>query len=132
VTAAASLSPGDVAVVLTDEQCRTLLRSRTLGRVAVVSGALPEIVPVEYVFDESSITFRTEHDARLRAASPGDVLAFEVDTYNPDSGDVASVHVLGRTSVFTEPLVNGPQPRQEYVRLHCEILKGRRVRSPRD
>jgi nitroimidazol reductase NimA-like FMN-containing flavoprotein (pyridoxamine 5'-phosphate oxidase superfamily) len=128
----AALSPEGAAIVLTDEECRTLLRSRTLGRVALVSGALPEIVPVEYVFDEVSITFRAEHDAKLRAAAPGDVLAFEVDAYDPVSGDVASVHVLGRTSVFVEPPVSGPAPHQEFVRLHCEILKGRRIRSPRD
>jgi nitroimidazol reductase NimA-like FMN-containing flavoprotein (pyridoxamine 5'-phosphate oxidase superfamily) len=126
----AALSPRS-AVALTDEECRRLLRSRTLGRVALVSGALPEIVPVEYVFDESSITFRSEHDDKLKAASPGDVLAFEVDLYEPESGYVSSVHVLGRTSVFTEPPAGRPAPRQEYVRLHCEIVRGQRVRSPR-
>jgi nitroimidazol reductase NimA-like FMN-containing flavoprotein (pyridoxamine 5'-phosphate oxidase superfamily) len=122
------------SVNLTDEECRTLLRTRTLGRVALVSGALPMIIPVEYVFDESSITFRSEHDAKLRATSPGDVVAFEVDAYDPASGDVASVHVLGRTSMFTEPAParSAPSARTEYVRLHCEIVNGRRVRSPRD
>jgi|SoiMethySBSTD1v2_1073268.scaffolds.fasta_scaffold843544_2 nitroimidazol reductase NimA-like FMN-containing flavoprotein (pyridoxamine 5'-phosphate oxidase superfamily) len=117
---------------LSEEECRTLLRSRTLGRVALVSGALPAIVPVEYVYDESTITFRSEHDAKLRGVSTGDVLAFEVDSYDPESGDVASVHVLGRMSVLTEPVAPGVAPHAEYVRLHCEIVNGRRVRSPRD
>jgi nitroimidazol reductase NimA-like FMN-containing flavoprotein (pyridoxamine 5'-phosphate oxidase superfamily) len=116
---------------LTDDECRTLLRSRTLGRVALVHGALPTIIPVEYVFDELSITFRSEHDAKLRAASPGDVIAFEVDAYDPESGDVASVHVLGRMSTFSGGR-SAAQPRQEFVRVQCEIVNGRRVRSPRD
>ncbi len=60
-----------MSVDLSDEECRTLLRARTLGRVALVSGALPMIVPVEYVFDESTITFRSEHDMKLQAASHG-------------------------------------------------------------
>ena len=121
-----------MSVDLSDEECRTLLRARTLGRVALVSGALPMIVPVEYVFDESTITFRSEHDMKLQAASHGDVVAFEVDVYDPESGDVASVHVLGRTSTFTEPAHSALTPRPEYVRLHCEIINGRRVRAPRD
>jgi hypothetical protein len=127
----AALSPGS-DIDLSDDECRSLLRSRTLGRVAVVSGALPVIIPVEYVFDGSSITFRREHDARLRAATPGDVLAFEIDAYEPASGDVASVHVLGRTAVFAYPSFSDPATHLEYVRLHCEIVRGRRVRSRRD
>src|SRR5437870_12417987 len=89
------------AVALSDDECRTLLRSRTLGRVALVSDALPRIVPVEYVYDGTSVMFRTESDANLRAATSGDVLAFEVDAYDPESGEVASAHVLGRASLFT-------------------------------
>jgi nitroimidazol reductase NimA-like FMN-containing flavoprotein (pyridoxamine 5'-phosphate oxidase superfamily) len=123
----AALSPGDAAVELSIEECRSLLHSRTLGRVAVVSGALPVIIPVEYVFEESSITFRSDQDARLRTATPGDVLAFEVDAYDPETGGVASVHVLGRTSMFGHSPATAPGTRHEYVRLHCEIVRGRRV-----
>jgi nitroimidazol reductase NimA-like FMN-containing flavoprotein (pyridoxamine 5'-phosphate oxidase superfamily) len=114
---------------LTDEECRALLRSHTLGRVAVVSGALPQIVPVEYVYDESTITFCAEHDVKLRAAAPGDVLAFEVDTYDSESGDVSSVHVLGRTSVFTRTPEGVAAVEHAFVQLHCEFLNGRRVRA---
>ena len=117
------------AVALSDEECRTLLRSRTLGRIALVSDALPRIVPVEYVFDETSVLFRTETDAKLRGATPGDVLAFEVDSYDADSGDVTSVHVLGRTSLFRDQADRADAEPHDYVRLHCEIVNGRRVRS---
>ena len=106
-----------------------LLRSRTLGRVALVSDALPRIVPVEYVYDETSVLFRTESDAKLQAAAAGDVLAFEVDTYDPDSGDVESVHVLGRTSLFTHAADAEAADVHDYVRLHCEIVNGWRVHS---
>jgi len=120
---------GGTGVALSEAECRRLLRSRTLGRVALVSDALPWIVPVEYVYDEATILFRTESDAKLQAATSGDVLAFEVDVYDPDSGDVASVHVLGRTSLFTRASDADPAALHEYVRLHCEIMSGRRVRS---
>ena len=92
-----------------------------------MSGALPLIIPVEYVFEGSSITFRCDHDAKLRGANPGDVLAFEIDAYEPESGEVASVHVLGRTSVFAHAPESDPATVHEYVRLHCEIVNGRRV-----
>ena len=121
--------PGSTGEVLSEEECRSLLRSRTLGRVAVVSDALPRIVPVEYVYDETSVLFRTESDAKLRAATAGDVLAFEVDTYDPDSGDVTSVHVLGRTSLFTHAASPEPTDPHDYVRLHCEIVNGQRMHS---
>src|SRR5689334_21459804 len=118
-----------VGVALSEEECRALLRSRTLGRVALVSNALPRIVPVEYVYDDTSVLFRTESDAKLQAATSGDVLAFEVDAYDPDSGEVESVHVLGRTSLFTRATSSESADTHEYVRLHCEIVNGRRVRS---
>jgi nitroimidazol reductase NimA-like FMN-containing flavoprotein (pyridoxamine 5'-phosphate oxidase superfamily) len=120
---------GGTGVALSEAECRRLLRSRTLGRVALVSDALPWIVPVEYVYDEAAVMFRTESDRKLQAASSGDVLAFEVDVYDPESGDVASVHVLGRTSLFTRAGATDPTALHEYVRLHCEIVTGRRVRS---
>ena len=119
----------DAGSALSEEECRSLLRSRTLGRVALVSGALPVIVPVEYVYDEASVTFSAAHDVKLRGAAEGDVLAFEVDTYDPVSGDVSSVHVLGRTSLFRHEHETDMTGRRDSVRLQCEIVTGRRVRS---
>ena len=84
---------------LSEQECRRLLSTRTLGRVGLTSGALPVIMPVEYVYEAGVITFRTAHDAKLRAAEQGDVLAFEVDAYDAASGHGWSVHVLGRATV---------------------------------
>jgi uncharacterized protein len=127
---------------LSEQDCRRLLATRTLGRVGLTSGALPVIMPVEYVYEDGVITFRTEHDAKLRAAEHGDVLAFEVDAYDAASGHGWSVHVLGRATVLAEDCeiaslptlddAHREQPRHHYVRLHCEILTGRRLLSSRD
>jgi uncharacterized protein len=132
---------GDVGG-LSEQECRRLLSTRTLGRVGLTSGALPVIIPVEYVYEDGVITFRTEHDAKLRAAAHGDVLAFEVDAYDAASGHGWSVHVLGRATVLADDCELAPlptlddehrdQPRRYYVRLHCEILTGRRLLSSRD
>src|ERR1700704_7043983 len=83
---------------ISDADCRLLLATRTLGRVGLTSGALPVIMPVEYVYDEGVIVFRTEPDAKLRAAVHGAVLAFEVDAFDPVTGRGWSVLVHGRAT----------------------------------
>ena len=126
---------------LTDAECRRLLTTRTLGRVGLTSGALPMIMPVEYVYEDGVITFRTEQDAKLRAAVHGAVLAFEVDAYDAATGRGWSVHVLGRATVLAAPHEIAPLPTldtatpvtgpRHYVRLHCELVSGRRLTSSR-
>jgi uncharacterized protein len=137
-------SPGGFAgdkCELSQQECLRLLTTRTLGRVGLTSGALPVILPVEYVYDDGVITFRSEHDAKLRAATHGDVLAFEVDAYDPASGHGWSVHVLGRATVIVDenhvaslPTLDREDPhdaRRHYVRLNCEIVTGHRLASSR-
>ena len=125
-------------VVLSEAECRRLLATRTLGRVGLTSGALPMIMPVEYVYEDGVITFRTEHDAKLRAAIHGAVLAFEVDAYEPGSALGWSVHVLGRATVADgddgddSVRTDGTARQRHYsVRLHCEIVSGRRMATTR-
>jgi uncharacterized protein len=123
---------------LADADCRLLLATRTLGRVGLTSGALPVILPVEYLYDNGVIVFRTEPDAKLRAAVHGEVLAFEVDSFDPLSGRGWSVLVHGRATVLTTEHEVAPiptlddganEPARYYVRLHCEIVSGRLLRS---
>jgi nitroimidazol reductase NimA-like FMN-containing flavoprotein (pyridoxamine 5'-phosphate oxidase superfamily) len=124
---------------LSEADCRRLLQTHTLGRVGVTSGGLPCILPVCYVYTEGAIVFRTGAGTKLRAAASGDVLAFEVDSYDPHSGQGWSVMVLGRASVLTTehehdglPTLDGPTDRGErnhYVRLHCELVSGRLIET---
>jgi nitroimidazol reductase NimA-like FMN-containing flavoprotein (pyridoxamine 5'-phosphate oxidase superfamily) len=120
-----ALSPiGDVIDPLPEAECRRLLARHTLGRVGITSGGLPLILPVHYVYDDGVIVFRTGAGTKLRAAANGDVLAFEVDTYDAESGRGWSVMVLGRATVLTTaqtPAVG----RNHYVRLFCELITGR-------
>lgn len=120
---------------LSESECRRLLGTHTLGRVGVTSGGLPHIVPVCYLYDDGAITFRTGAGTKLRAAANGDVLAFEVDQFDPISGRGWSVLVLGRASILTTeheheglPCLDGPTSsgeRNHYVRLQCELVTGR-------
>jgi nitroimidazol reductase NimA-like FMN-containing flavoprotein (pyridoxamine 5'-phosphate oxidase superfamily) len=131
------LAQGDVFDSLTEAECRTLLATRTFGRVGVTSGGLPVIFPVRYLYDDAAITFRTGGGTKLRAAESGDVLAFEVDAYDHETGEGWSVLVLGRATVLTTEHEDDDLPtldatraegrRNHYVRLHCELLTGRRL-----
>ena len=125
--------------MLSEEECRALLASRSLGRIALTSGALPIIIPVEYVYADGVITFRSERDMSLRAAAEGDVLAFEIDFYDSHERAGWSVLVLGRATVLTTdheiervPWLDGDgvdPARHHYVRLHAELISGRRYVS---
>jgi hypothetical protein len=131
------LMQGDPFDSMSEAECRSLLESRTFGRVGVTSGGLPVILPVRYLFTEGAITFRTGRGTKLRAAESGDVLAFEVDAYDAETGEGWSVLVLGRATVLTTehehdglPTVDAPcdgEPCSHYVRLHCELVTGRRL-----
>jgi uncharacterized protein len=130
------LTDDDLVEPLAETQCRDLLRTRTYGRVGLTSGGLPVILPVRYICDGEAITFRTGHGTKLRAAANGDVLAFQVDSYDLDAGTGWSVLALGRATVLTIhreddglPTVDATQaqPRNHYVRLGCEMITGRLI-----
>jgi uncharacterized protein len=125
---------------LTEAECRRLLGSRTFGRVGVTSGGLPVILPVRYFYEGDAITFRTGTGTKLRAAQNGDVLAFQVDAYDPDVCEGWSVLVLGRAAVLTTEHTDDGVPTLDragdgldlnhldlnhYVRLGCELVTGR-------
>lgn len=130
----------DVIEQLSEAECRRLLGTHTIGRVGITSGGLPQILPVHYLYDEGVIVFRTGAGTKLRAAENGDVLAFEVDTYDQESGRGWSVMVLGRATVVTTEHEHEGLPtfdnvahgeRNHYVRLFCELVTGRVVETPR-
>jgi nitroimidazol reductase NimA-like FMN-containing flavoprotein (pyridoxamine 5'-phosphate oxidase superfamily) len=79
---------------------------------------------VHYVYDDGAIVFRTGPGTKLNAAANGDVLAFEVDTYDAASGWGWSVMVLGRATVLTTEQTPSAG-RTHYVRLFCELVTGR-------
>jgi nitroimidazol reductase NimA-like FMN-containing flavoprotein (pyridoxamine 5'-phosphate oxidase superfamily) len=109
---------------LPEAECRRLLAQHTLGRVGITSGGLPLILPVHYVYDDGAILFRTRPGTKLRSAANGDVLAFEVDTYDAGSGRGWSVMVLGRATVLTDGQTQSGE-RSHDVRLFCELVTGR-------
>jgi nitroimidazol reductase NimA-like FMN-containing flavoprotein (pyridoxamine 5'-phosphate oxidase superfamily) len=81
--------------VLDDGECRRLLAGQSFGRLAVTSGALPVILPVNFLLDDDRILIRTGAGTKLDAAMRDAVVAFEVDHAEPFSHGGWSVCVTG-------------------------------------
>ena len=124
--------------ILGDAQCREMLSAESLGRIAVTIGGLPVILPVNYVWIDDEVVFRTSEGAKLRAASRGVVVAFEIDSYNAATCEGWSVLVIGRASEILDqaerirvdaaavPCAFGRKDR--YVRIVAEMVSGRKIR----
>ena len=81
--------------VLDRDECLQLLSGCSLGRVAVSVGALPVILPVNFLLDRERILIRTGPGTKLDAATRDSVVAFEVDHIDPFSHGGWSVCLTG-------------------------------------
>ena len=121
---------------LSPEECFDLLGREQLGRVAVSIGALPVILPVNYVVFEGSIVLRTAPGTKLSAALMGAVVGFEIDSMAPDHASGWSVLVVGHAHEVRDdatlerlrrlPLASwGPDHRDHFVEIPIERVSGR-------
>jgi len=126
--------------LLTEQQCVELLERGGIGRVGVTISGLPVITPVTFVFYDGAVVFRTGEGSKLRAASAGAVIAFEVDDFAAESKTGWSVLAVGRSSEIVDQdeiaSMNGNAPvpwaagdRAHYVQVRPELLTGRRIAS---
>ena len=89
-----SSEPKDLTVALDESACWALLRTAAVGRLAIVVNHRPEIFPLNFVVDHATVVFRTAEGTKLDWGAGKDV-AFEVDGYEPDTGEAWSVVVKG-------------------------------------
>lgn len=82
--------------LLDEQECRSLLSQRRIGRVGVCVGAMPAIFPVSYVIVDDDIVFLSAPGTKVRAAVEHAVVAFEVDDADDDHETGWSVLVVGR------------------------------------
>jgi len=79
--------------VIGEEECLRLLAGEEIGRLAVVIGATPMILPVNYALDGHDIVFRTMPGSRLDLGQGH--AAFEVDDFDTVNKAGWSVLVTG-------------------------------------
>lgn len=124
--------------VLSRDECLRLLGRATLGRLAITSGALPMVLPVNFRLVGERIVFRTGAGSKLDAATSGNVVAFEVDDMDPLWHAGWSVVVTGVASVVTEPNERAelaevgiprwaPAEEERIVTVSTDVISGRRM-----
>lgn len=124
--------------VLDRAECLRLLKRSTLGRVAISTGALPVILPVNFGLVDEVVVFRTSAGTKLAAATQEAVVAFEVDDIEPFSHSGWSVLVTGVARTVRSPrriaeLSLARIPRwapaggDQLVEVPTEVISGRRI-----
>src|SRR5688500_14548904 len=89
--------------VLDRDECLRLLATATIGRIAMTSGALPVVLPVNFRLIDASIVIRTGRGSKLEAATRNAVVAFEVDSFDQFSHSGWSVMATGVAREVTDP-----------------------------
>lgn len=134
----------DEVVVLGAAECRDLLETDCVGRVAFVTPAGPRIVPVNFVVVGSVLEWRTSASSEVATYAPGHEVAFEVDNLDGERRRGWSVVAHGvceradrtmpgpRRTTWAGPTVPRPEPwadgdRPVVLRLPWRELTGRRV-----
>jgi nitroimidazol reductase NimA-like FMN-containing flavoprotein (pyridoxamine 5'-phosphate oxidase superfamily) len=120
------------------EECLQLIRHRPLGRLAIHTGALPAIVPVNFVLTDEGVILRTAPGTKLDQAIRNAVVAFEVDDYDALRHTGWSVNVVGIARELTDPVQIalaqhlpiaqwGPGDRTHFVCIGLDVVSGRRI-----
>jgi len=126
-------------VELTIEECLSLLQTKTVGRIGVVTPSGPMIFPVNYSMSGDAIVFRTlPYGVISNNAHEADV-AFEVDSLDDTMQEGWSVLATGRSRRIEDPgevrVIReelDPQPwvdghRNLYFRVDWANLTGRQL-----
>lgn len=120
-------------------ECLDLLAGHCIGRVGLSMGALPLVLPVNYVLDAAreQIVLRTRRNSKLATALRDAVVCFEVDDVDVPGRTGWSVVVTGTAReltgedvVRTRALELDPWPPSgegHLVGIRLELVSGRRV-----
>ena len=98
--------PAVGAQPLSDTEAVRLLAGVDYGRVVFTLGALPAIRPVNHLLDEGRIIIRTRLTSAISTAlrSRDDaVVAYEADSFDPQTRTGWSVVATGRIYTITDP-----------------------------
>jgi nitroimidazol reductase NimA-like FMN-containing flavoprotein (pyridoxamine 5'-phosphate oxidase superfamily) len=126
---------------LPHETCWELLRTTTVGRLAVVVDGHPDIFPLNYAIDGETALFRSAPGTKLDGSLGSSPVALEADGYDAASEEAWSVVLRGRAHRVKDadadlvaalqqvPWQDGAKDR--YVRIYPLNLSGRRFRVVR-
>lgn len=124
--------------VLDEAECRRLLALHSIGRIGVIVGAEPLVMPVQYAVDGGDVVFRTAAGSHFDELVSGAHVCFEIDGADPSAREGWSVLGRGVVRVVDDgadvarcrelPLQPwARQDRPRFLRLRLDHLSGRRV-----
>jgi nitroimidazol reductase NimA-like FMN-containing flavoprotein (pyridoxamine 5'-phosphate oxidase superfamily) len=90
--------------VLPRNECALGLGSQQIGRIALSVDALPVLLPVYFVYDGTTIVFRTRSGSVLDRNCRNTVVAFEVDSHDAGRKSGWSVMAVGVAKVLVDSL----------------------------
>jgi uncharacterized protein len=127
---------------LSRADCKRLLASQNLGRIAIVVDGRPQIFPVNFVLEDEVVVFRTSWGLKLER-SPLTPVAFETDMVDTVAGKAWSVVVQGTAQDITEAIDTrsvrlrhlavdpaAPGDRPYWMGVYVSEISGRRFRIP--
>ena len=126
---------------LTEQECRDLIDTVTVGRLAFVDSEGQQLIPVNFAVHDGDIVFRTMPGTVTAALAEGhDDVAFGADHYDDMYQQGWNVTLVGATSIVDDATViaaladRRPRPwapgdRDLLIRLHPRRIDGRRVRQ---
>lgn len=83
---------------LSDSECWELLRSHNVGRIGLMSGAQPEILPINYAVMDRRVVFRTGAGTKFKSLEDHPVVCFEIDETDVEARSGWSVLAKGRAT----------------------------------
>ncbi|WGY04496.1 pyridoxamine 5'-phosphate oxidase family protein [Nocardioides sp. QY071] len=121
-------------VVLSDDECWSLLRSRPVGRLAWSGDDGVTVLPLNFAVVDNTVLLRTTPYSHLARDCEGSEVAFEVDELDEEVHTGWSVLVRGRCTRERQPSP-GPTPwatgpRVLSLRIDVASVSGRRILSP--
>lgn len=122
------------------QDCRQLLTVAPYGRLAFTDGALPVVLPATYIVRGDEV-IASLVGVGVDRAMRGAVVAFEIDSYDPQTQEGWCVSVIGPSRPITEPeliaelnalgfapCTPDEDPGRHYIAVHIAVLRGRRLR----
>jgi len=119
---------------LSEAQALELMAGAKVGRLATVIDRQPDIFPVNFLLDGTSIVFRTAEGSKLLQLTVNSGVAFQADGWNSDGG--WSVVVKGTAEEVTDAVERGrieqalhpwvPSVKTHVIRIVVAEIEGRR------
>jgi uncharacterized protein len=86
---------------LSESACWGLLRTTSVGRLAVWMEDHPDIFPLNYVVDHGTVVFRSRAGAKVSGALSDSPVALEADGYDAETAKAWSVVIRGNAEEIT-------------------------------